>query len=229
MERNIFLTVLIGSLVFVVIALMIPGRVADEDPKLPWKIEVDEAGNSTVFGLKLGQSTLFDAQQILSDIGEVDLLISKDGKRTVEAYFQTIFLSGLKADFVLSLELDEETIEKMYQRGLQLSTLESGIKKADLSPEDLDIASKAPIVHITYLPKADLDEEWIKNLFGEPERIIKEPESSLSHWLYPAKGLDIAVDPERKEVFQYVNPSEFRAISAPLEELAKSAESNPDP
>ncbi len=220
MERNVFTIVLVGALILLAIALLLPGGTPDPDPKLPWKISVDADGNSTVFGLTLGQSTLADGQMVLSDIGEVDLLISKDGSKSVEAYFNGIFLNGLKADFVFTLEIDEATIEEMYQRGLQLSTLESGIRKVDLTAEDLAIAAKAPIVHITYLPKTDLEEQLITNLFGEPRMTVHEPDTKISHWLYPGLGLDIAVDPERKEVFQYVAPARFGLISGPLEQAA---------
>jgi hypothetical protein len=229
MERNIFLTVLIGSLLAVAIALMIPGRTVDEDPKLPWKIEVDAEGNSTVFGLTLGQSTLSEARQILSDEGEIDLLVSEEGNKTVEAFFNGIFLSGLKADFVMTLDLDKDAVEGMSKRGVRISTLESGTKKTDLSQADLALAAKTPIMHITYLPKTDLDEERIRSLFGEAERIIKEPQSGISHWLYPSRGLDIAIDPNRKEVFQYVKPADFQMILTPLEEMVRHAKSNPDP
>ncbi len=232
MEKKIFFTVLIGSLLFLVVALLLPGRPVDENPKLPWKIEVDAAGSSTVFGLTLGRSTLADARLVLSDEGKVNLLIPDEGNISVEAYFDTIFLSGLKADFVMTMEPDQDLAEQMYHRGLRLGALESGGKKAELSAEDMAIAADMPIVHITYLPRADLDEDLIKNLFGEPDRIIKEPGTGINHWLYPGKGLDIAVDPERKEVFQYVSPADFqRMILAPLEttEMNDVGESGPDP
>ncbi len=229
MEKKIFFIVLIGSLLFLVVALLLPGRPVDENPKLPWKIEVNADGSSTVFGLTLGRSTLADARLVLSDEGKVNLLIPDEGNITVEAYFDTIFLSGLKADFVMSMEPEQDLAEQMYHRGLRLGALESGGKKAELSTEDMAIAADMPIVHITYLPRADLDEELIKNLFGEPDRILKEPETGINHWLYPGKGLDIAVDPERKEVFQYVSPANFQRILAPLEEMEDTGEPGPDP
>lgn len=221
MERNIFLTVLIGTFVLLAIAFLLPSGTPDPNPKLPWKISVDPAGNSTVFGLTLGKSTLADGQQVLSDIGEVDLLISKDGSKSIEAYFNGIFLNGLKADFVFTLELDEQALEGMYQRSLRLSTLESGNRKADLAQEDLTALAKVPIAHITYLPKTDLEDHLIENVFGKPDQIIPEPDTNISHWLYPSKGLDIAVDPERKEVFQYISPANFGLISEPLRSAAE--------
>lgn len=217
MERKIFLTVLIGSLLFIFIALMIPGRDVDQDPKLPWKIKTDGQGNSMVFGLELGKSTLTDAQKILEDEGEVSLLIGKTGNKTVEAYFDQVFLNGLRGNFVLTLDLKPDTVEEIYHRGLRLSALDSGNKKVSLAPDDLKAVSQVPVIHITYLPGTDLGEELLAKIFGEPKQILPEPESGIRHWLYPEKGLDIAVDPERKEVFQYVRPADFEQfIAEPL-------------
>jgi hypothetical protein len=36
------------------------------------------------------------------------------------------------------------------------------------------------------------------------------------HWLYPAKGMDLARDPKGKVVIQYVNPAELAALTEPL-------------
>ena len=221
MERKVFLIVLVGSLLFLLVALLIPSRTPDKSPKLPWDVVVDSAGNSSVFGLQLGYSTMADARMLLNDIGETDMLISHDGSKTVETFFRSVILSGLKADFVMTLGLDPAVTEEIYQRGVQIGTLESGIKKVDLASKDVDLVAHAPIVHITYLPKTDLDEERIRPLFGDPEQIIEEPESGITHWLYPSIGLDIAIDPQRKEVFQYVNPADFHQIIEPLQQVVE--------
>ena len=225
MERKVFSIVLVGSLLFLMAALLIPSRVPDKDPKLPWDVVVDSAGNSTVFGLQLGHSTMTDAQMLLNDIGETDMLISKDGSKSIETFFRSVILSGLKADFVMTLGIDHELTEEIYRRGVQIGTLESGTKKVDLSSEDVDRVAHAPIVHITYLPKTDLDEEMIRPRFGDPEQVIEEPETGITHWLYPSIGLDIAIDPQRKEVFQYVNPADFHQIIEPLKKAAEQTES----
>jgi hypothetical protein len=225
MERNVFLIVLVGSLLFLLVALLIPSNAPDKNPRLPWDVTVDSAGNSSVFGLKLGHSTMADARMILDDIGETDLLISKDGSKSVETFFRSVILSGLKADFVITLELDPTVVEEIYHRGVQIGSLESGTKKVDLTREDIDLVANAPIVHITYLPKTDLDEELIRPKFGDPEQVIEEPETGITHWLYPSTGLDIAIDPPRKEVFQYVNPADFDQITGPLKQAAEQSES----
>ncbi len=221
LERKMFLIVLVGSLLFLLVALLIPSRAPDKNPKLPWDVVVDSAGSSSVFGLQLGHSTMADARTLLADIGETNMLISHDGTKTVETFFKSVILSGLKADFVMTLRLEPEVVEAIYQRGIRIGSLESGIKKVELSSNDIDLVTNAPIVHITYLPKTDLDEERIRPLFGDPEQVIAEPESGITHWLYPSIGLDIAIDPQRKEVFQYVNPADFQQILEPLQKAVE--------
>ena len=55
--------------------------------------------------------------------------------------------------------------------------------------------------------------------FGEPLRRIQEA-GGISHWLYPDKGLDIAINPDGKEVLQYINPADFSRIIEPLQNNA---------
>jgi hypothetical protein len=81
--------------------------------------------------------------------------------------------------------------------------------------QDLLSLSQGRVGHLTYIPSADLSEELIRSRFGEPTERITE-KSGIVHWLYPGKGMDIAVNPNGKEVFQYVLPARFPALIAPL-------------
>lgn len=216
MERHIFLTVLAISLAALALAILLPGgRSVDQEPKLPWLIEVDAAGRATVFGLTLEQSTLAQAREIFQEQGETNLFVSADLDYFAETYFQRLFLSGLRGDMVLTLELDDVEAAAMYDRGLRISQLGSGAKKVKLTEGDLSALQQARITNITYLPGADLEPALLLSRFGEPEQRIQEP-GGTSHWLYPAKGLDIAVNPDGKEVIQYITPSQFERILAPL-------------
>jgi hypothetical protein len=216
MERKTFLTILGLSLLALAIALLMPGRKPDPNPRLPWDIQVTEDGSSSVFGITFGKSVLSDAQKVFAEEGEVSLFLSGDDK-SIEAYFKRIYLSGLRADFILTLDIDKATLEQIYQRGVRLSTLESGVKQVSLDAQDMDTVIQAVVTHITYLPAANLDEKLVQSRFGEPELRI-DGEDGASHWLYPKRGLDIAVNPEGKEVFQYVAPSQFDRIRQPLEQ-----------
>ena len=154
---------------------------------------------------------------VLGADGALTLFCSPEGDISLEAYFERLFISGLKANLVLNPELDPLEAEALYERGQRVSQLGSGTQKVELAALDRERAAAAPIRLITYLPTADLEPELLARLFGEPARRIAEADSDIEHWLYPEKGLDIAVDPGRKEVFQYVAPREFqRLVTDPL-------------
>ena len=212
MERKIALSILAVTILAIGIAIIMPGgRQIDTDPKLPWLIGVNQDGSSTVFGLTLGKSSVADARNLLKKEGEATLFMEPDGKLTIEVFFQRVFLSSLKADMVMTAELTQQEMQPMYDHGTRVSKLGSGEQKVTLRPEDIDMVAAAPIRHLTYLPVADLDPELIESRFGTPAQRIAE-KSGASHWLYPEQGLDIAVDPERKEVFQYVAPKDFERL-----------------
>jgi hypothetical protein len=158
------------------------------------------------------------------DDWEVIMFVSPEKEISVEGYFNRLILSGLKADFVMPLALDQKTKEEMYQRGARISQLGDGTKKVSLSSADMDIVATAAIQQITYLPSAKLDAKLIEKLFGKPETIIQVKKSTVEHWLYPEIGLDIMLDPDGKEVFQYVMPSRFDEVKEPLLKIEGEAE-----
>lgn len=215
MENRVFLTVLIVAVLALVTALFLPGGRAPDHTRMPWLISVAENGELTVFNLTLGKSTLKDARRELGDSGTVALYLKGDGKKVVEVYFERLFLSGIRSNMVLTLQLTPDMLEEMYMRGARISKAESGVRKVDLSGEDLATLEQRPITLITYLPYVDLEDEVIARRFGEPDQRIKE-ESGITHWLYPKRGLDIAMNPDGKDVFQYLPPERFDEVMAPL-------------
>ena len=218
MERKLVAFVATLSLLAVAVAVFLPGgRSPDEFPKLPWKIQLDPQGNSEVLGVTLGRTTLEEAQEAFGAEAKINLFASPDQHYAVEAYFERLFLSGIKADMILALDLPQQQADGIYRRGLRVSKLGSGSRKVDLAPEDERALLQQPISHITYLPAADLEPELLGSLFGEPARRIPG-KAGVTHWLYPEKGLDIAVNPDGKEVFQYVPPARFAQLIEPLEQ-----------
>ncbi|MCB1752242.1 MAG: hypothetical protein KDI74_11025 [Gammaproteobacteria bacterium] len=216
MDRKIILGVIALTLVTLALAILLPGgRSTGPNPKLPWNITLDEAGLPTVFGLTLGKSTLGEARRNFQEQGVTNLFVSPQRKFAVETYFQSLYLSGIKADMVVALDLQQAQLAAYYNRGLRISQLESGAKKVQLTEQDLETLEQGVIGSITYIPSADLTEELIRDRFGEPRKKIAE-KSGIAHWIYPEKGLDIALNPDGREIFQYVLPSRFDALIAPL-------------
>lgn len=169
-----------------------------------------------VLGVTLGETTLGEAEFKFKAGGDVTLFQSSAGEYAIEAYFQRIYLSGIRADLVATLDVDQTTAGEMFDRGRRISRNSSGGKKVALSSEDLERLKQVKISHITYLPATDLEEELIISRFGEPVERMQEQDSEITHWLYPNKGLDIAVNPDGKEIFQYITPARFELITKPL-------------
>ena len=223
MDKKIALSVLGFALLAIAILLVIPTGKPTSKRLLPWKVEVLTNGSSKVLGITLGQSTMEDARKIFQDDWEVNLFVSPENDISVEGYFNRLFISGLKADLVLPLSLDQKTKEEMLKRGARISQLGDGTKKVSLASADMSTIDTATIQQLTYIPAANLKGELIENLFGKPESIIKVEKSGVEHWLYPEIGLDVLLDPNGKEVFQYVMPSRFDEVKKPLLELESQA------
>lgn len=218
MERHTFLAVLAITLVALAVGIFIPGKPPEKPHYLPWQIELTPDGSTRVFGLELGKSTLSNAEKLIKEPSEVTLFARDEGERVVEAYFDDVDFSGLRARMVLVMDLPQEELKAMFEHGTRIATMGSGTRKVTLSDEGKQRVRNAPIGLITYIPKINLDATMIEKRFGAPAKRISEKEGKIEHWLYPDKGLDIALDPKGKEVFQYVPPKRFDSLLRPLQE-----------
>jgi len=219
MDPRIALSVLAAAVLgFVGILMLMPEEADEGEPRLPWLVSTDAQGRTRVFGFTIGETTLAEVQKVFSEEGKINLFARPDAgdRYAAEAYFEQIYLSRLRADFVITLDLDQPSLDAMYQRGLRISQLASGDKKIALAPEDLERVTRAPIRSIAYLPWKSLDADIIERRFGPAARILVE-ESGVTHWLYPDKGMDIGLDTRGGVVIQYVNREAFRELIAPLE------------
>ena len=219
MDRSIVLSILGAAVLgFVGMLLLMPDPIEDGVVRLPWLIEQDAGGHTQVFGFTLGATTLAEVRQVFREDGEINLFRTPgpSGTLAAEVYFEQIHLARLRADFVLTLEVDQTTLAAMYERGLRISQTGSGSQKVKLDPSDAERLAERPIRAIVYLPKARLDAALIEQRFGTPSRRLTESETGIVHWLYPERGLDIGRDPSGRVVMQYVNPADFGAILEPL-------------
>jgi hypothetical protein len=217
MDRKLILSILAAAVLGFIAIMLFPGsRDQEGPPRLPWDVSVDDQGRARVFGLTLGQSKLADLQDLFGEEGEINLFSPATGQYSVESYFEQIYLSRLRADFVVTLDAPPETLAAMYDQGLRVSQLPGGTKRIKLAPADVAVLRQAPIRHVTYLPQSRLDEALLEKRFGTPAERITEAESGVVHWIYPDKGLDLARDPKGKVVIQYVNPADLPALTQPL-------------
>ena len=217
MEGKTVLGVIAVSIIAIALGLILTPKTAMEKrTDLPWQIATNSDGTSEVFGLTLSRSTLADAIRKIKEQPEITMFVSPEGKKVVEAYFEQVKLGNVRAKMVITAALGKQQLEQIYERGLRISKSSGGGRKVTLHPDDIIVVNQTAIGNITYLPRTNLDTEVITRLFGTPARRIREQENNVVHWLYPEKGLDIALSPDKKEVLQYIAPSQFEQLSAPL-------------
>ena len=215
--KHTWLAVLVAATLLTGLTLWLPPSERPTDGQsrlLPWEIEIDGRGGSSAFGLTLGEASLADAERLLGEAA-LTLFLQPDDHLALEAFFDDVRPAGLKADFVLTLDLPQSTLTGMYDHGLRIARGTEGLSRVDLNPTDLPAARAAPIVAITYLPAVNLDPEVVEKRFGTPEsRVTEAP--GVVHWLYPDLGLDVVVRDDGKEVLQYVAPRDFERLAEPL-------------
>lgn len=188
----------------------------DSNLGYPWQVDVLPDGSTRVFQLQLGNTTLAQAEQLFQDEAEMTLFDPRDQKPVIEAYFNDLFIGGLKAKMVVSFDLDDEDIEAIYNRGVRISTLGSGTRKVTLDADDIARIRNEKIIALTYLPSINLEAALIQKRFGEADEKITDPVSGAVHWLYANKGVDVVLSDEQKEVVQYVLPANFAKLVEPL-------------
>lgn len=192
---------------------------------LPWQIEIQPDGKSKVFGLTLGQSTLADARRELGTDMQIALIAAPGEAGAVEAFYDNLTAGFVAGKMILTVELPTDQLTQMRDRAVKSEYMESTTRRITLAPADLQKAEVAPIRAISFIPSINLDEAMVAQRFGPPAEKIPAGEN-LVHLLYPSKGLDVVVDQKGKEVLQYVQPSQFEKLRAPLLEKAKEATKN---
>jgi len=217
MKKSIGLLVAVGALALLALAFIAPALFVEPKPPtdLPWQVQVTPQGGVQVFGVTVGESTLGDVERRFGT-SEVTLFRSPQGTTALEAFFESVNLSGLDAKVVVGLRIPPGELNAMYERGARAANLGSGTQKVTLASEDQARVKGAVVETLTYMPFINLKQELVARRFGEPAEKWKEPESGVVHWLYPKFGLGVAFSESAKEVLQYVPPAEFARLRDPL-------------
>lgn len=195
-----------------------PPGLGQAGPGLPWQVEALADGSTKVFGLTLGKSTLADAAAVFGDRPKIAIVATRGQPANLEAFFDTLNIGPVTAKLVLNASLPAETVQAMQERAAKEVPLATGAHRFDLIQADHQAASKAPIASVLLLPQGRLDEAAIQNRFGHPAERLKDGEGT-EHFLYPERGVDVAMSEKGKLVIQYVLPARFAQLREPL--LAK--------
>lgn len=215
MDKKIVLGVLALFVVSLVILLAAPEDAPDTPATLPWNITHPTPDTVRVFGITLGKSTLSEADKVFKEVSDVSLFKPSDAAMGVEAFMEEVNFNGLKAKIVMTIAVDPEKLQGMFERGLRMNSTPSG-KRITLTADDLIVVRNSPVASLTYLPNVSLDEAIVSKRFGEPAMRIKETRSGAIHWLYPQHGLDVVLGGKERPLLQYVTLKDFEQLRGPL-------------
>lgn len=186
---------------------------------LPWQIETLPEGGSRVMGLTLADgaqaSTLDDARLRWGQDMQVAIIAAPGEDGTLEAFVDPAQAGFIIGKVVITAQLPASEVRGMRERAIKSEFMESTTRKYTLAQADLATAMRAPIVALSFIPQANLDEATIVARFGQPTERVRS-NGHLEHFLYPAKGLDLALDAQGKELLQYVAPAQFTRLTQPL-------------
>jgi len=216
-----FIAMAIIILVAVSLMLFSSDKQHSDEPLtgLPWQIDKLPGGDTRVFGITLGRTTLGEAIELLGN--DLDLAIIAAPRETgaLEAYYSHYSAGPITGKLILMLEITPDTLLTLRKRAFK----DGGTRRYHLHPDDLPLAYQAPVKVITFLPSFNLDKEIVQARFGTPTETI-QVHSQQKHLLYPEKGLDLILNTDSKEVLQYLPPNEFSAHRAQLQQLPATDE-----
>ena len=211
-----FIALMTAILIAVGLASFNEDEQASNEPVtgLPWQIDSLPNGDTRVFGIVPGRTTLGEAIELLGD-DEMDLAIIAAPRKTgtLEAYFSHYSAGPITGKLFLILDIAPDVLSPMRKRAFQ----DGGTRQYHLHPEDLPTAYRAPVRVINFIPSFNLDNEVAQARFGTPAEII-QIDAQQEHWLYPDKGLDLILNEDNKDVLQYLSPGEFSTHRAQLQQ-----------
>ena len=173
---------------------------------LPWQIDQLANGDTRVFGITLGRTTLGEAIEQLGNDLDLGIIAAPDEDGTLEAYFSHFVSGPITGKLLLIMDVTPTALSAMRKRAFQ----DRGTRRHRLHPEDLPAAYQSPVRAINFIPSYNLDADIAHARFGTPAEIIQVNEQQ-QHLLYPDKGLDVILSTDGREVLQYMSPGEFSA------------------
>lgn len=202
-----FIIVLLGGfLLFFLMLVFVPEPTKVDEHTLPWKSVINEEGNIEALGLETNVTSVIEAKWMFRDDINIKLF-AKDNKsnKFAEAFLPSLYVGGLHSAIVLRINVSEEKIAEIYNRGVKIRMNESGIFEITPTQADDLFLKNQTFSSIVLVPRKNLTPEIIKHRFGEPEKIIVD-DTGLSHWFFPEKGLKILHSEKGREALIYQIP-----------------------
>jgi hypothetical protein len=182
-----------------------------EQQRLPWHIQQLENNTTRVFNITLGETTFQQAGKALGMDKELAILIDQDDKPRLEMYYPRFKAGPITGKLIVMANINEDRLARLVEKIETGEYLTSGARKFIPHDTELDSVNDAPVKQLVLLPTVSLDEEIINKRFGPANEVIKIGELA-TYYIFPEKGLAIALYSEGKDVLQYVHPKDMKAL-----------------
>ncbi|HIB27887.1 MAG TPA: hypothetical protein EYO47_01290 [Candidatus Thioglobus sp.] len=204
-ERHIVgYTLLAAFIAFAVMFLLTRDIQTPENQAMPWQSYINDQDQTVVFDLTMGQSKLLDAARLFGTEIEASLFENENVDPELEVYFSSTKVGGISAKIILNLALNNQNIDILRDNIDVSMMMPSGVKKTTFKSKAESLMSQFTIKSLTFIPRADLPENVVLDLFGKPDRVDLSSQG-ISYWHYPEKGLKIIMDDEQKDILEFYN------------------------
>jgi hypothetical protein len=204
--------VLIGSLLALTLGMAGCDDAAQAPVDLPWQVTTTSAGNPQVFHLEIGKSTLKDVIERLHSFPETALFVHENGDRTLEAYFGTQRLGLFEAKFIVDLQTDAATLDKLQANAGKREGMASGQWKFPVAETDMHEVNGFLVKKLVYMPAINYEPDIVNARFGAPDERLPSAKAGVEYWFYPQKGLVMTLSNDGGEILYYTTPQNFAAL-----------------
>lgn len=192
----------------------------------PWDADVAADGAVRALGLRLPGSTLGDLRTRWGDELQVALMVTQGAPAALEASVERARPGGVAGRLLVTAQAGPDQLARWQAAALREEATSPRTRRLTLQPQDLTEALRAPVTSLGFVPQVQLDAELVRRRFGEPAQVVTES-TSREHWLYPERGLAVALDADGRELLQFVAPSQFETLlRVPLLEAARRADTD---
>lgn len=174
----------------------------------PWRIDVRADGSSRVMGLQPGADTLGSLQARLGEALQPAIVARRGEAGALEALVDPFSAGFVTGRLVLAFDVPADALARWREGAARSDVTDTGARRYALSADGAREAASVRLAGATFVPALSLSAEDVKQRFGAPAA-VQAGDDGLQTWLYPDRGLAIALQPGRKSVLQYVAPPDF--------------------
>lgn len=224
MKKESIITVIcilfVGAFAYFGLPMFAP-RMENPTKELFWETSISESKELKVFGLVLNESNFEKAIETFGNRVNLTLYETDSGDQ-LEGYFRETQVGPFVGRMAFSLNGNAKAMAEVKASVEAEKAPMSRKNSYKVTTELAKLFMQDTVFSLAFIPThVVLTPDDIKSRFGEPSEIFDERDergkTSVQHYLYPEKGIDVSLSTEKRSVIQYISPRFFEEkVVAPL-------------